>query len=127
VLDLLSSPLDTLEKVEAAWHLHRAGRPLTSTELLELCQSTLEILTSSLVELTASDIVRRGSSADSFVLGPRAKQPDFEMLMELYGHDRLVVISTLAANAMGRIRSMAARTFSDLAPRRRRPDEDDDE
>lgn len=114
LLRLLDEVLDTIEKIEIAWHLTCARVPLRTSELQEKSQLDPAAMRTAIDDLVGARVVELGKKPASTVrLGARAQQADFASLMSLYAVDRPVVVAALTSIAMARIRSMAVRAFSD--------------
>lgn len=123
---LLETALDSLEKVDLAWHVATAGKPITLTVLQERTYLDRPTLREALDELVAVKVLVALPN-DMVELGARAKAPDFEALMKHYTDDRVLVINTATRIAMERIRNMAASTFADaflIRPKRKKGDDD---
>ena len=109
LLRLLDEVLDSVEKVEIAWHL-----TLPAPELQARAQLDTETLRGAMADLARVRVIAmRGGPVPTVQLAARARRPDFEALMRLYAADRPMVMAALASISMSRIRSMAARTFGE--------------
>jgi hypothetical protein len=114
LLRLLDEVLDSVEKVELAWHLTEAGGPLPAPELQARTQLDARTLRAAMADLARDRVIAmRGGPVPTVQLAARARRPDFEALMRLYAADRPVVMAALTSISMSRIRSMAARTFGE--------------
>jgi hypothetical protein len=126
LIKLLETALDTLEKVDLAWHVTTSGKPLTFAELQDRTYLDRPTLREAVEELVASRVLL--ASPEGIVqLGARAAEPDFQALMKHYTEDRILVINTATRIAMERIRNMAASTFADaflIRPKRKKGDDD---
>jgi hypothetical protein len=108
---MLGTLIDSFEKLELAWHITNADKPLPEPELQRRAQLDEHGFRQAVDELVRSCVIVRSDSA--LALGPGAGTPGFESLMRLYTEDRLTVISELMSISIDRIRSMAARSFAE--------------
>jgi hypothetical protein len=113
VHDLLESSLGSIEKVEALRHLRRAPGSVPRDELMPTLRMDREAVDALLGELVGAGLVEAGAERDAVGLGPAARTPACEDLLQTYEEDRLAIVSELSALSMARIRNMAARTFSE--------------
>lgn len=114
LLRLLDEVLDTIEKVEIAWHLACSRAPLRISELQEKALLDPRAMRAAIDELVRARVVELARKPVATVrLGPRARHADFESLMSRYAVDRPVVAAALTSIAMTRIRAMTMRAFSE--------------
>ncbi|MEO8553935.1 MAG: hypothetical protein ABI678_28370 [Kofleriaceae bacterium] len=122
----LEHHLDSLEKLEIARMLKRGGvvtREALSTEL-RLDERRVD---TALEELARGGWVAESDAVVGVALSQQARDSaGIQATLEAYEDDRIAVINELSALAMGRIRSMAAKTFADafLLKKKRRGDDD---
>jgi hypothetical protein len=109
---VLSTHIDSLEKVELAWHLNNAGGRLPDGELQKRTQLDANIFREAIDALTHSLVLQRVDDG-SIAFGPRARTSEFDALMRFYTEDRLGVIAELMSISIARIRHMAAQTFAE--------------
>ncbi len=128
LIRLLETVVDGLEKVDIAWHVMTATKPLTIDDLAQRTYLDVQTLRDAITDLVSAGVlVANEPPLGQLVPGPRAKSPDFETLMKHYTEDRILVVNTATRIAMERIRNMAASTFADaflLRPRRKKGDDD---
>lgn len=111
-LRLLEALLDTVEKVDLAWHVSRAARSLLASELQAEAHLDAAAMRPALAELVGARVVElSGGPAPRVRLAARARRADFEALMRLYADDRPAVLAALASLALARIRTMTAHRF----------------
>lgn len=113
IYEFLESRLESIEKVEILRYLRRAPGPIPHGELVRALPLDLDVADALLGELARVELVTAGPGRGPVELGPAAQTPLCEELLRLYEEDRLAVVSALSAFSVARIRSMAARTFSE--------------
>lgn len=121
---LLRNQLDSFEKLELLSALRAAGRPMSTIELERACRLASQTVREVLGSLTDLSIIERHEDGQLFHVAATIRLPAFETLMAAYEEDRSVVLSTLSAHAMERIRNMAARTFAEAFVARKRAEDD---
>lgn len=125
VRTLLTTQLDSFEKLEVVQALRAAGRAMSIEALESACRFPTQTVREALADLERGTIVEQADAGRLVLLGSGSKHPNFEALMQLYEEDRSRVMSVLSSLAMERIRTMAARAFSDaFVFRRKRGDND---
>lgn len=128
LIKLLETIVDGLEKVDVAWHVHTAVSPISLEELEQRTLLDNQTLRDAIRDLIAAGVlVANEPPFGRLVSGPRARSPDFELLMKRYTDDRVLVVHTATRIAMERIRNMAASTFADaflIRPRRKKEEDD---
>ena len=110
---LLTTQLDSFEKLEIVRVLRAAGQAMSAEALESACRCPSQTVREALEELERGAIIEQADGGRLVRLGPGSKRPHFEALMQLYEEDRPRVMSVLSSLAMERIRTMAARAFAD--------------
>lgn len=111
--ELLEAELFSFERLELLHALRAAAGALSSRELEDTCRLDADTVASVLAELAATGLVIFDQPGKRASLGAAANAPTCESLLALYAQDRALVLAALAPISLRRIRSMAARTFSD--------------
>lgn len=122
---LLRTQLDSSEKLELLSALRSAGRPMSVAEIERACRLAAQTVREVLGSLTELSIIERDEAGLHFHMAATVRLPAFETLMSVYEADRSVVLSTLSAHAMERIRDMAARTFAEAFVANKRAEDDE--
>jgi hypothetical protein len=124
---LLTTPLDSFEKLEIVIALYKApARTSSVAELATQCGLAVEVATRVVEELAGARFVDRSSGLIRLSVGSDDLAAITE-LVEVYDDDRIVIIRALSMSAMDKIRGMAARTFAaafKIRRKRRSRDED---
>ena len=118
---LLAGPVDSFEKSEIlllTWQ--QPDEAWTVSALVAHVRLPADGVTTALDELVASKLLIRTGEVYRFAPVAAADRSAAIALCQLYGADRLMVMKEMTALAMGRIRSSAARAFSDAFRFRRR-------
>jgi hypothetical protein len=121
VRKLLEQRINSIEKLEIVSTLGPPGSTLTLLQLEGALPIARGELQQAVAELTSDGIVVTSAGSYQIAAGYAAEVED---LMTRYHEDRVVVLSTLTAIAMDRIRGMAARTFADAFVLRKKGDRD---
>jgi hypothetical protein len=113
---LLETTIDSFEKLEIVRCIWAPEAALVSTidQIAERAGTTRGHLLPSLAELVAADVV--GAAPDGGVYALRAGSAHDEQvreLLDLYANDPLAIIRVINAIAVQRMRTLAARAFSD--------------
>lgn len=122
---VLTSQLDSFEKLEIVRALRATGPAMSTNALEAACRLPSHAVREALADLARNAIIERVDAERLVVLGAGSKHPHLEALMQLYEDDRSGVMAVLSSLAMERIRAMAARAFADaFVIRRVRSDSD---
>jgi hypothetical protein len=125
---LLLEVVDSFEKLELVVHLHRTGAGSQTTATLAAALG----IPSQAVDEALSELMRDGLVRETDQNGwsfdpnsPRASAVD--VLVQLYGDDRLDVMTLMSQLALERVRAQVATAFADafvLRPRKTKGDSD---
>ncbi len=123
VTELLTTRIDSFEKLELVVALHEAPRTTLSTEALVsalgLSRATVR---QTAEELNAGALVDLGSNGEIQLLPPTNRERDaVAELVRIYREDRVTVVTALGEIAVDRIRNMASRVFADAFVIRKKP------
>jgi hypothetical protein len=123
VRTLLTTSVDSLEKLELVALLHRHPVGWTTFTAAEQLRIAPDLAARALEELRAAGILV--FEKDS---GYHCKPSEVvQQLADLYENDRVQVLTILASTALDRIRSSAAHTFADAFRLRGKKKEEPDE
>lgn len=118
---LLAGPVDSFEKSEIlllTWQ--QPDEAWTVASILARIRMSADGVATALDELVASRLLVRTGEVYRFAPVAPADRSAAVALCQLYAADRLLVMKEMTALAMDRIRSSAARAFSDAFRFRRR-------
>jgi hypothetical protein len=114
VTALLSTRVDSFEKLEVVVALHKApGSTMTVGELCSALELPRDAIKEVAVELRAAALCELASN-DQIRLAPATEQERAAVaeLVKLHAEDRFSIVKALGQLAVERIRNMASRTFA---------------
>lgn len=120
VRTLLETQLDSFEKLEIIQAIRRSNDGLSTRDLQSACQFSSEIVEETVGALERTQLIERGPADGRIRLGAASQEVAFAALMELYDQDRTRVLSVLSSAVLRRLRTMAARAFSEAFVNRKR-------
>lgn len=110
----LGAHLDSFEKLELVHQLATIDASISVTALSDQIGLDGEVADAALKALARGGWVESGAIKESVQLSSRARHDaHFQASLVAYREDRTAVLSAVSAIAMAKIRSMAARAFSD--------------
>lgn len=121
---LLSTALDSFEKLEVLRVLRASKRAMSADELEAACRLGPDTVRETLGSLADVNILERVGDGRMFRVSTAAPQPGLEALMATYEEDRSAVLGELSKLAIQRIRSMTATAFADAFVIRKRGSDD---
>lgn len=119
---LLETTLDSYEKLEVVCAVRDRGE-LEPQSLLGRLRIDAHELALVIDALVAAQLLHR--TGINVALGPRGKDADVTELMTIYAEDQVLVVTSLSALVVGRLRNMAANAFADAFVLRKRRRSDD--
>lgn len=118
--------ISTFEKLELVVALHGSPRATSSIdELSRTLKLPKDAIRQTAIELRAAALVELTSRGEVQLLPPTEHdRAALAELVRLYAEDRMTIVKALGEIAMERLRSMAARAFSEAFILRKKPPKD---
>jgi hypothetical protein len=127
VIELLTTRIDSFEKLEILVALHAAPRATMSVdELCQVAKLSREVVRQAALEMRAAALVELTVRGEVQLLPPTsADLRAVSELVALYNDDRFLIAKALGEIAVARIRGMASRVFAEAFVIRKKPKDGD--